>query len=64
MESAQQISAECQQYLRDMGIDLGMWIHAMETPREELYYFQPAELLALKLATVMDNSKSRGISNH
>jgi hypothetical protein len=42
-----------------MGVDLEVWIRAMETPREELYYFQPAELLALKLATVMDDSKSR-----
>ena len=23
--------------LRDMGIDLGVWVHAMETPKEELY---------------------------
>ena len=64
MQDAQQISAECQQYLRDMGIDLEVWIHAMETPREELYYFQPAELLALKLATVVDDGKSRSASNH
>lgn len=63
MEDAQKISAECQQYLRDMGIDLEVWIHAMETPREELYYFQPAELLALKLATVVDDGKSRS-ANH
>jgi hypothetical protein len=62
MQDAQQISAECQQYLRDMGIDLEVWIHAMETPREELYYFQPAELLALKLATVVDDGKSRSAS--
>ncbi len=64
MQDAQQISAECQHYLRDMGIDLGVWIHAMETPREELYYFQPAELLALKLATVVDDGKSRSAGNH
>jgi hypothetical protein len=64
MQDAQQISAECQQYLRDMGIDLEVWIHAMETPREELYYFQPSELLALKLATVDDDGKSRSASNH
>ncbi len=51
MENAQQISAECQKYLREMGIDLGVWVHAMETPREELYYFKPAELASLKLTT-------------
>jgi hypothetical protein len=51
MENAQQISAECQKYLREMGIDLGVWVHAMETPRDELYYFKPAELASLKLTT-------------
>jgi hypothetical protein len=60
MEDAQKISAECQQYLRDMGIDLEVWIHAMETPRQELYYFQPTELLTLKLATAVDDGNFRG----
>jgi hypothetical protein len=51
MDSAQRISAECQKYLREMGIDLQVWLHAMETPKEQLYYFKPDELLGLKLAT-------------
>jgi len=51
MEDAQRISAECQKYLRDMGVDLGVWVHAMETPKDELYYFKPDELVSLKLAT-------------
>ena len=51
MDSAQRVSAECQRYLRDMGIDLAVWVHAMETPKDELFYFKPDELLALKLAT-------------
>jgi hypothetical protein len=51
MEDAQRISAACQKYLRDMGIDLGVWVHAMETPKDELYYFKPTELISLKLAT-------------
>ena len=54
MENAQMISAECQKYLRAMGIDLGVWVHAMETPRDELYYFTSAELTDLKLATTVD----------
>ena len=56
MNSAQQISAICQKYLREMGIDLGVWVHAMETPRDELYYFKPDELLSLKLATSADSA--------
>lgn len=58
MENAQQISATCQKYLREMGIDLGVWVHAMETPRDELYYFKRDELLNLKLATQADEPRS------
>jgi hypothetical protein len=58
MENAQAISAQCQQYLRDMGVDLEVWIHAMETPHDQLYYFHPDELLALRLATAAGEANS------
>lgn len=51
MADGQRISAAVQSYLRDMGVDLGVWINAMQTPKERLYYFTPAELVQLKLAT-------------
>ena len=51
MDNAQRVSAECQRFLRDMGIDAAVWLHAMETPKEELYYFENKDMLALKLAT-------------
>jgi hypothetical protein len=51
MADAQRISATVQGYLRDMGVDLGVWIDAMQTPKERLYYFTPKELVDLKLAT-------------
>jgi hypothetical protein len=51
MASAQRVSAECQRYLRDMGVDQQVWVHAMETPKDELFYFKPDELVSLKLAT-------------
>jgi hypothetical protein len=51
MQHVQRVSAECQRYLRDMGIDALVWIHAMETPAEELFTFKADELLTLKLAT-------------
>ena len=57
MAGAQHVSALCQKYLRDMGVDLGVWIHAMETPKEQLYYFKPAELLSLKLATAANATR-------
>jgi hypothetical protein len=62
MENAQQISAACQKFLRDMGIDLEVWVHAMETPKDELYYFRPEEMLALRLATQADGGKTRAVS--
>jgi hypothetical protein len=51
MAEGQRISATVQAYLRDMGVDLGVWIDAMQTPKERLYYFTPNELVQLKLAT-------------
>jgi hypothetical protein len=57
MQNAQQISAACQKYLRDMGIDLEVWVHAMETPSEALYYFAPDELITLRLATQIGDSR-------
>lgn len=58
MDDAQRISAECQRYLREMGIDLQVWVHAMETPKHRLFYFKPDELLALKLATEAAGAKT------
>ena len=57
MDVAQRISARCQRYLGEMGLNLQVWVHAMETPKEELYYFKPAELISLKLATEAAGSK-------
>ncbi|HLL28683.1 MAG TPA: hypothetical protein VKT73_13665 [Xanthobacteraceae bacterium] len=58
MNQAQRISAECQKFLVEMGVDPKLWIHAMETPKEELYRLQPDELIALKLATARGGEKS------
>ena len=51
MSDAQRISARCQRYLGDMGIDLQVWVHAMETPKDRLFVFKPDELKTLKLVT-------------
>jgi hypothetical protein len=50
-DQAQRVSAQCQRYLSGMGVDLQVWVHAMETPKDELFYFKSEELLTLKLAT-------------
>lgn len=49
--AVQRISAEVQRYLGEMDVDPQVWVHAMETPADRLYYFKPEELLALKLST-------------
>jgi hypothetical protein len=51
MNIAQNISARCQRYLGDMGINLQVWVHAMETPHDKLFVFKPDELKSLNLAT-------------
>ena len=51
MAHAQRISADVQKYLAEMGVDLRLWVHAMETPKEQLYFLKPDELISLKLAT-------------
>jgi hypothetical protein len=58
MDQAQRISADCQNYLVEMGVDPRLWIHAMETPRGGLYRLKPDELLSLKLATQRGEQKS------
>ena len=66
MAEAQRVSAACQKYLREMGVDLQVWTHAMETPKEKLYTFRKDELLTLKLATeaggkaAAESAKSKG----
>jgi hypothetical protein len=51
MSDAQRISARCQRYLNDMGIDLQVWIHAMETPKDRLFVFKPDEMQKLNIVT-------------
>jgi hypothetical protein len=51
MSEAQRVSAHCQRYLADMGVDLKMWVHAMETPRDRLFIFSANELRELNIVT-------------
>jgi hypothetical protein len=34
-----------------MGVDLQVWVHAMETPHDRLFVFKPEELKSLNLVT-------------
>jgi hypothetical protein len=61
MSEAQRVSARCQRYLADMGVDLKMWVHAMETPKDRLFIFSAAELRELNIVTptsVAENSEA------
>lgn len=58
MNVAQNISAKCQRYLSDMGVNLQVWVHAMETPHEKLFVFKPDELKLLNLATAVPATPS------
>jgi hypothetical protein len=51
MSEAQRVSARCQRYLADMGVDLKMWVHAMETPKDRLFIFSAKELRELNIVT-------------
>jgi hypothetical protein len=51
MSIAQNISARCERYLADMGVDVKVWIHAMETPHDRLFVFKPDEMKSLALVT-------------
>jgi hypothetical protein len=62
MAEAQRISAQCQKYLSEMGVDLNLWVHAMETPKDQLYFLKPDELISLKLATQRGNAPKAAAS--
>jgi len=57
MSLAQNISARCQRHLAEMGVDLKVWVHAMETPHDRLFIFRPEELKALNLITSLPDSR-------
>jgi hypothetical protein len=64
MQDAQIVSAVCQRYLQGMGVDPEVWLHAMETPSERLFYFHPEDLIRLKLATEVVDRAPRSDANH
>lgn len=51
MSDAQKTTAVITRHLSAMGVDPALWLHALETPPDRLYYLSPAELQALRLVT-------------
>jgi hypothetical protein len=56
MSIVQTISARCERYLNEMGVDVRVWVHAMETPHDKLFVFKPDELKSLALVTQQPTS--------
>jgi hypothetical protein len=38
-------------HLTKTGVDPALWLHALETPPDRLYYFTPKQMTALRLVT-------------
>jgi len=51
MSNAQKTTAVITRHLSAMGVDPALWLHALETPPDRLYYLSPEELTALRLVT-------------
>ena len=53
MAQAQATTARIGRHLAEMDVDGAVWLHAMETPKDALYYLSPDELTRFRLATVL-----------
>ncbi len=51
MSGAQNTTARIVRHLEDMGIGAGLWINALETPPDRLYYLTSEEMAEFKLTT-------------
>ena len=62
MSIVQTISARCERYLGEMGVDVRVWVHAMETPHDKLFVFKPDELKSLALVTTPQPTSAKAVS--
>lgn len=51
MADAQSTTAEITRHLTKSGVDPALWLHALDTPPDRLYYFSAEEMQRLKLVT-------------
>lgn len=56
MSDAQTVSARIARYLEEMGIDPLVWINAMETPPDRLYFLTVDEMEQTQLAAMSDST--------
>lgn len=55
MSEAQETTAEITRHLTLTGVDPALWLHALETPPDRLYYFSPEEMTKLNLVTKLED---------
>ena len=55
MADAQSTTAEVMAHLTKTGVDPAMWLHALQTPPDQLYYFSAEEMEDLRLVTQFDD---------
>ncbi|MHA6300137.1 COG3904 family protein [Devosia sp. CAU 1758] len=51
MADAQLATAEITRHLNESGVDSALWLHALETPPDRLYYLSPEEMEQYRLVT-------------
>jgi hypothetical protein len=60
MADAQTTTARITRFLAMTGVDPSVWVHALETPPDRLYYFTPEELTKYRLVTALENQPKTG----
>jgi hypothetical protein len=60
MADAQTTTARITRFLAITGVDPSVWVHALETPPDRLYYFTPEELTKYRLVTALENQPKTG----
>lgn len=56
MADAQATTAKITRHLIKSGVDPEMWLHALDTPPDRLYYFSEEEMTRLKLVTQIEQN--------
>lgn len=51
MSDAQSMTAQITRHLTESGVDPALWLHALDTPPDRLYYLSAEEMQRLKLVT-------------
>jgi len=59
LSDAQMTTARISRHLGEMGVDPAIWLHALDTPPQTLYYFSEKELGAYRLATGVSKPRAQ-----